>query len=89
MSIVADIPEVSTRRVKRLRRTPEEARRLILQTAQSQAHSDRELWAGFFEYLFEEGGRLRLAKGVSQADLVLDFALHILFKAFECGTPTG
>src|SRR4029077_939043 len=35
MSIVTDIPEVSTRRVKRLRRTPEEARRLILQTAQS------------------------------------------------------
>ena len=35
MSIVTDIPEVSTRRVKRLRRTPEEARRLILETAQS------------------------------------------------------
>ena len=35
MSIVADIPEVSTPRVKRLRRTPEEARRLILETAQS------------------------------------------------------
>ena len=35
MSIVADTPEVSTRRVKRLRRTPEEARRLILETAQS------------------------------------------------------
>ena len=35
MSIVTDTPEVSTRRVKRLRRTPEEARRLILETAQS------------------------------------------------------
>jgi len=35
MSIETDIPEVSTRRVKRLRRTPEEARRLILETAQS------------------------------------------------------
>jgi AcrR family transcriptional regulator len=35
MSIVTDIPEVSAQRVKRLRRTPEEARRLILQTAQS------------------------------------------------------
>jgi TetR/AcrR family transcriptional regulator, repressor for neighboring sulfatase len=35
MSIVTDIPEVSRRRVKRLRRTPEEARRLILETAQS------------------------------------------------------
>jgi AcrR family transcriptional regulator len=35
MSIVTDIPEVSAQRVKRLRRTPEEARRLILETAQS------------------------------------------------------
>ena len=35
MSIVTDIPEGLTRRVKRLRRTPEEARRLILETAQS------------------------------------------------------
>jgi AcrR family transcriptional regulator len=34
MSIVTDAPEVITRRVKRLRRTPEEARRLILETAQ-------------------------------------------------------
>jgi len=35
MSIVTDAPEVIPRRVKRLRRTPEEARRLILETAQS------------------------------------------------------
>ena len=35
MSIVAGAPEGTTRRVKRLRRTPEEARRLILETAQS------------------------------------------------------
>src|SRR6266404_5215528 len=35
MSIVTDVPEVIPRRVKRLRRTPEEARRLILETAQS------------------------------------------------------
>jgi len=35
MSIAIDTPEVTTRRVKRLRRTPEEARRLILETAQS------------------------------------------------------
>src|SRR6202011_5672339 len=35
MSIVTDIPEVTTRRVKRLRRTPEKARGLILGTAQS------------------------------------------------------
>src|SRR5438132_10480960 len=35
MSIVTGAPEVSTRRVKRLRRTPEETRRLILETAQS------------------------------------------------------
>src|SRR3984893_8302592 len=35
MSIVTDAPEVTTQRVKRLRRTPEEARRLILETAQS------------------------------------------------------
>jgi len=34
MSIVTDAPEVTARRVKRLRRTPEEARRLILETAQ-------------------------------------------------------
>jgi AcrR family transcriptional regulator len=35
MSIVTDAPEVIPRRVKRLRRTPEKARRLILETAQS------------------------------------------------------
>src|SRR3984893_10222816 len=35
MSIVTDGPEVTARRVKRLRRRPEEARRLILETAQS------------------------------------------------------
>ena len=35
MSIVTDAPEVTARRVKRLRRTPEEARRLILETAQN------------------------------------------------------
>jgi AcrR family transcriptional regulator len=35
MSIAIDIPEVGTRRAKRVRRTPEEARRLILETAQS------------------------------------------------------
>src|ERR1700732_2458541 len=35
MSIVTDAPEVTARRVKRLRRTPEEARRLILETAQA------------------------------------------------------
>src|SRR5438105_10770436 len=35
MSIVTDAPEVTTRRVKRVRRTPEEARRLILETAQA------------------------------------------------------
>ncbi len=35
MSIATDAPEVTKRRVKRLRRTPEEARRLILETAQS------------------------------------------------------
>src|ERR1700730_8854724 len=35
MSIVTDIPKGLTRRVKRLRRTPEEARRLILETAQA------------------------------------------------------
>jgi TetR/AcrR family transcriptional regulator, repressor for neighboring sulfatase len=35
MSIVTGAPEGTTRRVKRLRRTPEEARRLILETAQS------------------------------------------------------
>jgi TetR/AcrR family transcriptional regulator, repressor for neighboring sulfatase len=35
MSIVAGAPEGTTRRVKRLRRTPDEARRLILETAQS------------------------------------------------------
>src|SRR5438445_5039909 len=35
MSIVTGAPEGTTRRAKRLRRTPEEARRLILETAQS------------------------------------------------------
>src|ERR1700736_6230682 len=35
MSIVTDAPEVTARRGKRLRRTPEEARRLILETAQT------------------------------------------------------
>jgi AcrR family transcriptional regulator len=35
MSIVTDAPELIPRRAKRLRRTPEEARRLILQTAQA------------------------------------------------------
>jgi len=34
MSIVPKTPQVTARRVKRLRRTPEEARRLILETAQ-------------------------------------------------------
>jgi AcrR family transcriptional regulator len=35
MSIVTDAPEPTTRRVKRVRRTPEQARRLILETAQA------------------------------------------------------